>query len=33
MNHPITRREFAILANQFLNPFARAVDLNGRIVN
>ncbi len=33
MNRPITRRELAILANQFLNPFARAVDLNGRIVN
>lgn len=33
VNHPVTRREFAILANQFLNPFARAVDLSGRIVN
>jgi hypothetical protein len=33
VNHPVTRREFAILANQFLNPFARAVDLNGRMVN
>ncbi|MDB5032491.1 FAD-dependent oxidoreductase [Mucilaginibacter sp.] len=33
MNRPITRREFAILANQFLNPFARVVDLDGRMVN
>ena len=33
MNRPITRREFAILANKFLNPFARTVDLNGRLVN
>jgi hypothetical protein len=33
VNHPVTRREFTILANQFLNPFARAVDLNGRMVN
>jgi hypothetical protein len=32
-DRPIQRREFAILANQFLNPFARTVDLNGRIVN
>jgi len=33
INHPITRREFAILANQFLNPFGRVVDLNGRMIN
>ena len=33
MERPITRREFAILANKYLNPFARAVDLDGRIVN
>jgi hypothetical protein len=33
MNRPITRHEFAILANKFLNPFARTVDLNGRMVN
>jgi len=32
-NSPVTRREFAILANKFLNPFARTVDLNGRLVN
>jgi hypothetical protein len=33
VNRPITRREFAILVNQFLNPFARTVDLSGRFVN
>lgn len=33
LNHVVTRREFAILANQFLNPFARTVDLTGRIIN
>jgi hypothetical protein len=33
MNRPITRREFAILANKFLNPFARTVDTTGRMVN
>jgi len=33
VNRPITRREFAILINQFLNPFARTVDLSGRFVN
>jgi hypothetical protein len=30
---PITRREFAVLANKYLNPFARTVDLDGRLVN
>jgi len=30
---PVTRREFAVLANKFLNPFARTVDLEGRLVN
>lgn len=29
----ITRREFAVLANKFLNPFARTVDLEGRLIN
>jgi len=29
----ITRREFAVLINRYLNPFARTVDLNGRLVN
>ena len=33
LNRPITRREFAVLANKYLNPFARTVDLNGRFVN
>jgi hypothetical protein len=33
LEHPITRREFAILANQFLNPFARTIDMVGRVVN
>jgi hypothetical protein len=32
-NRPVTRREFAILANKFLNPFARTVSLSGRMVN
>ncbi|MGF7082058.1 FAD-dependent oxidoreductase [Mucilaginibacter sp. UYCu711] len=33
LNQPITRREFAILANQYINPFARTVDMSGRMVN
>jgi hypothetical protein len=33
LNRPVTRREFAVLINQYLNPFARTVDLNGRLVN
>jgi len=33
INRPITRCEFAVLANRFLNPFARTVDLAGRLVN
>ncbi|WP_295673416.1 FAD-dependent oxidoreductase [uncultured Mucilaginibacter sp.] len=33
MNRPITRREFAVLINRYLNPFARTVDLNGNLVN
>lgn len=33
LNRPINRREFAILINKFLNPFARTVDLTGRLVN
>jgi hypothetical protein len=33
LNRQITRREFAVLANKFLNPFARTVDLNGVLVN
>jgi hypothetical protein len=27
---PATRREFAVLANRFFNPFARKVDITGR---
>jgi hypothetical protein len=30
---PITRREFAILANVYFNPFGRTVDITGRFVN
>ena len=33
INRPISRLEFTVLANKFLNPFARTVDLNGRLVN
>ena len=30
---PATRREFAVLANRFFNPFARKVDITGRLVD
>ncbi|WP_426669604.1 FAD-dependent oxidoreductase [Mucilaginibacter sp. McL0603] len=33
LNRPVTRLEFAVLANRYLNPFAKTVDLSGRIVN
>jgi len=33
LNRPVTRLEFAVLINQFLNPFARTVDMAGNIVN
>jgi len=33
LNRPVTRREFAVLANKFLNPFARRVNLSGRLIN
>lgn len=33
LNRPVTRREFAVLANKYLNPFARRVDLSGHLVN
>lgn len=33
LSRPITRREFAVLANRYLNPFARTIDLNGKLVN
>lgn len=29
---PITRREFAVLANAYLQPFARKVDINGNLL-
>jgi hypothetical protein len=32
-DRPITRREFAVLTNKYLNPFARTVDLTGKLVN
>ncbi len=33
VNKPLTRREFAILANLYINPFARTVDITGKLVN
>ncbi|RYD72203.1 MAG: hypothetical protein EOP53_22335 [Sphingobacteriales bacterium] len=33
LNRPVTRYEFAALANKFLNPFARKVDLTGKVIN
>ena len=33
MNRTLTRREFAVLTNKYLNPFARTVDLTGKLVN
>jgi hypothetical protein len=33
LNRQVSRREFAVLTNKFLNPFARTVDLDGRLVN
>jgi len=33
LSRPVTRLEFAVLVNQFLNPFARTVDMAGEIVN
>jgi hypothetical protein len=33
LNRPISRVEFAVLANRFLNPFSRTVDLSGRLIN
>ncbi|GAB2974697.1 hypothetical protein GCM10027049_06270 [Mucilaginibacter puniceus] len=32
-DRPITRLEFAVLVNQYLNPFARKIDLEGNMVN
>ncbi|GAB3931107.1 FAD-dependent oxidoreductase [Mucilaginibacter myungsuensis] len=33
MQRPVTRYEFAVLVNRYLNPFARSVDVTGKIVN
>lgn len=33
VNKAVTRREFAVLANKYLNPFARTVDIHGKTVN
>ncbi len=33
MQRPVTRYEFAILMNKYLNPFARTYDITGRLVN
>jgi hypothetical protein len=33
LNRPVTRREFAVLANKYLNPFARQINLSGRLIN
>ncbi|HVW96480.1 MAG TPA: FAD-dependent oxidoreductase [Mucilaginibacter sp.] len=33
INRPVTRLEFAVLANRFLNPFARTVSLSGKLIN
>jgi hypothetical protein len=33
IKRPVTRREFAVLANRYFNPFARRVDISGKLVN
>ncbi|AMR31185.1 hypothetical protein A0256_06980 [Mucilaginibacter sp. PAMC 26640] len=33
IKRPVTRREFAVLANKYLNPFSRKVDISGKLVN
>jgi len=33
LKRPATRREFAVLANRFFNPFARTVDITGKLVD
>jgi hypothetical protein len=33
VNRPITRLEFAVLINKYLNPFARKIDLEGNMIN
>jgi FAD dependent oxidoreductase len=32
-DRPVTRLEFAVLVNKYLNPFAKTVDMSGRMVN
>jgi hypothetical protein len=33
LSRPVTRMEFAVLTNKFLNPFGRMVDMEGRLIN
>lgn len=33
INRPITRLEFTVLANKYLNPFARQVNITGKLIN
>jgi hypothetical protein len=33
VKRPATRLEFAVLANKYLNPFAKTVDLSGKVAN
>ena len=33
LKRQITRLEFAVLANKYLNPFARTIDFDGKLVN
>jgi hypothetical protein len=33
LTRPVTRMEFAVLTNKYLNPFAKTIDLSGRVVN
>ena len=33
LKRPVTRREFAALANRYLNPFSRKVDMTGKLIN
>jgi hypothetical protein len=33
LKRQVTRLEFAVLANKYLNPFARTIDLDGKLVN
>ena len=33
LNRPVNRLEFSVLINQYLNPFARTIDLQGNVVN